>query len=133
MDKNVTTGGGMRRALTVLAAACALGAAGTATASADEGQDAAAGPIAEMHQGHDYGSVERDTRDFLICDNEADGRKVYIWFEWADGAARGYSDANGSKPGCGTGEVYTGGLREVSVCETIDWWPDACTTKKVKW
>ncbi|MFF0537109.1 hypothetical protein ACWDF1_11420 [Streptomyces coelicoflavus] len=83
--------------------------------------------IGELHAG-DTGLAGR----VKVCDNEADGRGVYIQVMSEAGESKSWTDGGGSSDGvCGTAGSYfaINFIEWIRVCERINNRPDDCTSK----
>lgn len=80
-------------------------------------------------QGRDHVEMEalpRGGHRIKVCDKERDGHRVYVYYEFDDGAARANADTNGSKAGCGSEKVSTQWMVSIALCEELSWRPDMC-------
>lgn len=87
-----------------------------------------------LYQGSDWGRVST-SGDMRVCDEEADGRGVYMVVSWETGTDddRTFRDSNGSASGCAGGYTTRTDILNFKVCEVRNNLPDSCASKWLYW
>ncbi|WBB57989.1 hypothetical protein O7599_20205 [Streptomyces sp. WMMC500] len=123
-----------RRRLQALATCVAAGALAVGLAAAPS--SAASRLLVSQKHGSDIGNLRyfgsyTSRGEVRICDNEADGRGVYIQLQNEAGESLSWTDEGGSDGVCEDSSSYfaINFIEWMRVCERINNWPDDCTDK----
>ncbi|MGW2939256.1 hypothetical protein ACWDA7_47845 [Streptomyces sp. NPDC001156] len=112
----------------------ALGGAAIATVGILLTSSPAFAETLTVYQGADYGTYNTSTRNFTVCDKEADGHPVYSYFTLVGGGeTKHVYDPDSYGGACGSGGPMSTSYRlnTYVVCEEIDFWPDNCNATGV--
>ncbi|MDL4772198.1 MULTISPECIES: hypothetical protein [Thermomonosporaceae] len=115
------------------AAALAAGTVTAATVLLAGGATSASAASRYQTIDHNWGRIVFDTKekDWKVCDEKADGRKVYGGFSWKSGGSyTEHRDTNGAKKGCEWGGPLDPDIKYMNLCIS-SYGPDDCEWRKI--